>query len=197
MRTCPSTRCAEVIAIPLSGFLSRAFGTRLLFAISAAGFTFGHAVVQPVRDRRIIGLDDPFVDLRVEHGDDLRPGLVAGDETVGVGELAVGRHVGIGERDTQLVEPLTEFVFGDVRETEEVTECADTDRFAVFGDDIDSTDVFDGLESCPRDRPHEVVDVGVDGLRSQVGLDHAPQILVLGAVGADDRPFSEGAPSGR
>ncbi len=30
---------SEVIAIPLSGFLSRAFGTRLLFAISAAGFT--------------------------------------------------------------------------------------------------------------------------------------------------------------
>src|SRR6266700_1410044 len=29
----------EVIAIPLSGFLSRAFGTRLLFAISASGFT--------------------------------------------------------------------------------------------------------------------------------------------------------------
>jgi MFS transporter, DHA2 family, multidrug resistance protein len=31
---------AEVIAIPLSGFLSRALGTRLLFAASAAGFTF-------------------------------------------------------------------------------------------------------------------------------------------------------------
>src|SRR5260370_24177160 len=31
---------AEVIAIPLSGFLSRAFGTRLLFAIAASGFTF-------------------------------------------------------------------------------------------------------------------------------------------------------------
>src|SRR6201981_471785 len=31
---------AEVIAIPLSVFLSRALGTRLLFAISAAGFTF-------------------------------------------------------------------------------------------------------------------------------------------------------------
>jgi MFS transporter, DHA2 family, multidrug resistance protein len=31
---------AEVIAIPLSGFLSRALGTRLLFSISAAGFTF-------------------------------------------------------------------------------------------------------------------------------------------------------------
>src|SRR5262245_46047395 len=30
---------AEVIAIPLSGFLSRALGTRMLFAISAAGFT--------------------------------------------------------------------------------------------------------------------------------------------------------------
>src|SRR6201746_1274581 len=30
---------AEVIAIPLSGFLSRAFGTRLLFAMSASGFT--------------------------------------------------------------------------------------------------------------------------------------------------------------
>src|ERR1700722_13891643 len=30
---------AEGIAIPLSGFLSRALGTRLLFAISAAGFT--------------------------------------------------------------------------------------------------------------------------------------------------------------
>src|SRR3982075_4278994 len=30
---------AEVIAIPLSGFLSRAFGTRLLFAASRAGFT--------------------------------------------------------------------------------------------------------------------------------------------------------------
>src|SRR6266567_2916922 len=30
---------AEVIGIPLSGFLSRAFGTRLLFAISASGFT--------------------------------------------------------------------------------------------------------------------------------------------------------------
>src|SRR6201993_606862 len=30
---------AEVVAIPLSGFLSRAFGTRTLFSISAAGFT--------------------------------------------------------------------------------------------------------------------------------------------------------------
>src|ERR1700742_4725077 len=30
---------AEVIAIPLSGFLSRALGTRYLFVISAAGFT--------------------------------------------------------------------------------------------------------------------------------------------------------------
>ncbi|HVY56338.1 MAG TPA: DHA2 family efflux MFS transporter permease subunit, partial [Xanthobacteraceae bacterium] len=31
---------AEVVAIPLSGFLSRALGTRFLFAASAAGFTF-------------------------------------------------------------------------------------------------------------------------------------------------------------
>jgi len=31
---------AEVISIPLSGYLSRALGTRLMFAISAAGFTF-------------------------------------------------------------------------------------------------------------------------------------------------------------
>jgi MFS transporter, DHA2 family, multidrug resistance protein len=31
---------AEVIAIPLSGFMSRALGTRYLFAISASGFTF-------------------------------------------------------------------------------------------------------------------------------------------------------------
>jgi DHA2 family multidrug resistance protein len=31
---------AEVIAIPLSGFLSRALGTRVLFTLSAAGFTF-------------------------------------------------------------------------------------------------------------------------------------------------------------
>ena len=30
---------AEVVAIPLSGFLSRALGTRVLFTISAAGFT--------------------------------------------------------------------------------------------------------------------------------------------------------------
>src|ERR1700727_1627320 len=30
---------AEVVAIPLSGYLSRALGTRTLFAISAAGFT--------------------------------------------------------------------------------------------------------------------------------------------------------------
>src|SRR5262249_36565900 len=30
---------AEVVMIPLSGFLSRALGTRILFAISAAGFT--------------------------------------------------------------------------------------------------------------------------------------------------------------
>ncbi|HEV7602387.1 MAG TPA: DHA2 family efflux MFS transporter permease subunit [Bradyrhizobium sp.] len=30
---------AEVIAIPLSGFMSRALGTRLLFALSASGFT--------------------------------------------------------------------------------------------------------------------------------------------------------------
>jgi DHA2 family multidrug resistance protein len=30
---------AEVIAIPLSGFLSRALGTRILFSVSAAGFT--------------------------------------------------------------------------------------------------------------------------------------------------------------
>jgi DHA2 family multidrug resistance protein len=31
---------AEVIAIPLSGFLSRALGTRILFTVSAVGFTF-------------------------------------------------------------------------------------------------------------------------------------------------------------
>src|ERR1700723_1898494 len=31
---------AEVIAIPLSGFLSRALGTGVFFSISAAGFTF-------------------------------------------------------------------------------------------------------------------------------------------------------------
>jgi MFS transporter, DHA2 family, multidrug resistance protein len=31
---------SEVVAIPLSGYLSRAFGTRILFAISAGGFTF-------------------------------------------------------------------------------------------------------------------------------------------------------------
>jgi MFS transporter, DHA2 family, multidrug resistance protein len=31
---------AEVVAIPLSGFLSRALGTRMLFAVSCAGFTF-------------------------------------------------------------------------------------------------------------------------------------------------------------
>src|SRR5258705_12955078 len=31
---------AEVVAIPLSGFLSRALGTRMLFALSCAGFTF-------------------------------------------------------------------------------------------------------------------------------------------------------------
>src|SRR5262249_49421480 len=30
---------AEVVMIPLSGYLSRAMGTRLLFAISAGGFT--------------------------------------------------------------------------------------------------------------------------------------------------------------
>jgi hypothetical protein len=47
---------AEVIAIPLSGFLSRAFGTRLLFAISAAGFTFAKLHVRPDLDHRA---DDP------------------------------------------------------------------------------------------------------------------------------------------
>src|SRR5581483_11472058 len=35
---------AEVIAIPLSGFLSRALGTRVLFAASAAGFTLTSAM---------------------------------------------------------------------------------------------------------------------------------------------------------
>src|SRR6476620_6093576 len=35
----PSYLTAEVIMIPLSGFLSRALGTRTLFAASAAGFT--------------------------------------------------------------------------------------------------------------------------------------------------------------
>src|SRR5437762_12348438 len=49
---------AEVIAIPLSGFLSRALGTRLLFAISASGFTiasflcgFGLTIEQMIRWR--------------------------------------------------------------------------------------------------------------------------------------------------
>src|SRR6195256_6240196 len=35
---------AEVIAITLSGFMSRALGTRLLFAISASGFTIASFV---------------------------------------------------------------------------------------------------------------------------------------------------------
>src|SRR6266851_1363655 len=53
---------AEVIAIPLSGFLSRAFGTRLLFAMSAAGFTiasffcgFASSVEQMILWRAIQG----------------------------------------------------------------------------------------------------------------------------------------------
>src|SRR6202045_3803585 len=53
---------AEVIAIPLSGFLSRALGTRLLFAISAAGFTiasflcgFASSVEQMILWRAIQG----------------------------------------------------------------------------------------------------------------------------------------------
>ena len=40
---------AEVIAIPLSGFLSRALGTRILFAISAAGFTLASLMCGIVR----------------------------------------------------------------------------------------------------------------------------------------------------
>src|SRR6476646_7747616 len=35
---------AEVIMIPLSGFLGRAFSTRYLFAASAAGFTIASAL---------------------------------------------------------------------------------------------------------------------------------------------------------
>src|SRR4030081_3111514 len=53
---------AEVIAIPLSGFLSRALGTRLLFAISAAGFTiasflcgFASSIEQMIVGRAIQG----------------------------------------------------------------------------------------------------------------------------------------------
>src|ERR1700710_1780011 len=54
---------AEVIAIPLSGFLSRALGTRLLFAISAAGFTiasflcgFASTIEQMIVWRAVQGL---------------------------------------------------------------------------------------------------------------------------------------------
>src|ERR1700750_1751021 len=53
---------AEVIAIPLSGFLSRALGTRLLFAISAAGFTiasflcgFASTITEMIVSRAIQG----------------------------------------------------------------------------------------------------------------------------------------------
>src|ERR1700686_3747247 len=53
---------AKVIAIPLSGFLSRAFGTRLLFAISASGFTvasflcgFASTIEQMILSRAIQG----------------------------------------------------------------------------------------------------------------------------------------------
>ncbi|MDE2467277.1 MAG: DHA2 family efflux MFS transporter permease subunit [Bradyrhizobium sp.] len=53
---------AEVIAIPLSGFLSRALGTRLLFVISAGGFTassflcgFASSVEQMILWRAIQG----------------------------------------------------------------------------------------------------------------------------------------------
>src|SRR6201747_2461761 len=53
---------AEVIAIPLSGFLSRALGTRLLFAISASGFTiasflcgFAYSIEQMIVWRAIQG----------------------------------------------------------------------------------------------------------------------------------------------
>src|SRR5579862_9534010 len=35
---------AEVIAIPLSGFLSRALGTRIMFATAAAGFTISSLI---------------------------------------------------------------------------------------------------------------------------------------------------------
>ena len=35
---------AEVVMIPLSGFLSRALSTRVLFTISAAGFTLASAL---------------------------------------------------------------------------------------------------------------------------------------------------------
>ena len=48
---------AEVVAIPLSGFLSRALGTRIMFATAAAGFTDSQpdvrAVVVDGRDDRL------------------------------------------------------------------------------------------------------------------------------------------------
>src|SRR6202790_4585463 len=57
---------AEVIAIPLSGFLSRALGTRLLFAISAVGFTiasflcgFASTIEQMILWRAIQGFLGP------------------------------------------------------------------------------------------------------------------------------------------
>ena len=72
------------------------------------------------------GSDDPFVDLRVEHGDDPPPASSPGMKPSGWRNRRPGVMSALVNEDTQLVEPLTEFVFGDVRETEEVTECADT-----------------------------------------------------------------------
>ena len=46
---------AEVIMIPLSGFLARALSTRVLFTISAAGFTVGE---RPLRDGDLDRPDD-------------------------------------------------------------------------------------------------------------------------------------------
>ena len=82
---------AEVIAIPLSGFLSRALGTRILFAISAAGFTiasflcgFASSIEQP--EIRLVEIDQrQHADGDADAGNDVDeeqpvPGHGVGDE---------------------------------------------------------------------------------------------------------------------
>ena len=79
---------AEVISIPLSGFLSRALGTRVMFAASAAGFTFASLMCGFTTDmsqmivwRAIQGF--------IGGGDKDRPDLVANGDGGGMGATAL------------------------------------------------------------------------------------------------------------
>ncbi len=140
--------------------------------LDTAYLAIGHAVVEPVRDRRFVrSAAEPFNHVP-DNFTDLRRGGVAFLVRLGVDQAG---RCGMG----QAVEPALEPNGTDVGEPEPIRDAAHADRFEIVGQQVDVCSPGQLIQASTGRRPHSGVHGRFESTRAQRRGDHSPQLAVL------------------